>query len=109
MDAGGQGPAIAHFQIKIIQFLQQTVSHIIGKVGQVVAVYFIHRTAGLFHQLIADIRFIGGAVPPCQRFRNNGVMFFPHLPQIGRFGVSQFAGICNIKTYSRYGLPLLFL
>ena len=97
MDAGRQSPAIAYLQIEIIQLLQQTAPHIIGKVGQVVMVYFIHRTAGLLHQLIADICFISGAVLPCQRFRNNSVMFFLHLPQIGPFGVSQFAGIRYIK------------
>ena len=85
LDAGGQSSVIAYLQIEIIQFLQQTVSHIIGKISQVVAVYFIHRTAGLLHELIADICFISGAVLPCQRFRNNSVMFFLHLPQIGGF------------------------
>ncbi|MDE7245370.1 MAG: hypothetical protein K2O18_15550, partial [Oscillospiraceae bacterium] len=98
MDAGCQGFVIAHLDIEIIHFPQQTVSHMIDKVGQVVAVYFVHRTSGLFHQLIADIRFIGRAVLPCQRLCDNGVMFFPHSPQVGSFGVSQFTGIRNIKN-----------
>ena len=95
LDAGCQGFVIAHLDIEIIHFPQQTVSHMIDKVGQVVAVYFVHRTSGLFHQLIADIRFIGRAVLPCQRLRDNGV---PHSPQVGSFGVSQFTGIRNIKN-----------
>ena len=85
MDAGGQDIAVAYLQIEVVQFLQQTAAHVIGKVSQMVVVNLIYRTAGLLHQQGADIGFICCPVLLFQHRRDSSVVFLPQLPQIGRF------------------------
>ena len=99
MNAGGQDIVISYLQVEIVQFLQQTAAYIIGKVGQMVVIYFIYGAAGLFHQLSAYVRFLCRTVlfSQCRRHR---------------YGVLEFRNArvsATSKTYSRYGLPLPFL
>ena len=93
MDAGGQDAAVADLQIEIVQFLQQTAAHVISKVGKVVVVDFVHRTAGLLYQQGADILLICRAIPFFQRRRDSSVVFLPQFPQIGTSCASDRAGI----------------
>lgn len=60
-------------------------------------VNLLHRTAGLLHELIAKVRFFRGTVLLLQHLRNNGVVFRPHLPQIGCFRSLDRAGVRHIK------------
>ena len=55
LDAGCQQLLITYLQIQTVQFLQQTVWHVIGQVLQMVAVDFINGTAGLFHELLPNV------------------------------------------------------
>jgi hypothetical protein len=82
LNAGGQKAAEAHLQIQIIQFLQQTVLGVIGKVAQTVTVDLIHSMAGQLHELISYISLGSGAVPLFQGGEDGGVVFLPHLPQV---------------------------
>lgn len=50
LDAGGQEVPIAHFQIEVVQFLQQTVPRVIPQVLQVITVDLVYSAAGLFHE-----------------------------------------------------------
>ncbi len=63
LDAGGQEIAKAYLQIEAVQFFQEAVPRIIGEVGQMVAVDFIHGAAGHLHDLAPHIPSGGGAVP----------------------------------------------
>ena len=87
LDAGGQDVVISYLQVEIVQFLQQTAAYIIGKVGQMVVVYFIYGVAGLLHQLSAYVRFLCRTVLFGQCRRNSSVVFLPQFPQIGRSGI----------------------
>ena len=82
LDAGGQKAAETHLQIQFIQFLQQTVLGVIGKVAQTVTVDLIHSMAGQLHDLVPYISLGGGAVPLFQGGEDGGVVFLPHLPQV---------------------------
>lgn len=93
MDAGGQDVTVAYLQVEIVQFLQQTAAHVIGKVSQMVVVDFVHRTAGLFHQQGADVPLICRTISLFQCSRDSSVVIFPQLPQIGRLCASDCTGI----------------
>ena len=80
LDTGGQEVSEAHLQIEVIQFLQQTVFCVIGKVLQMIPVDLIYSAAYLFHERPANIRFFRWAEPPLHRLCNSGVVIFFQLP-----------------------------
>ena len=98
MDAGGQDIAVAYLQIEVVQFLQQTAAHVVGKVSQMVMVDPVHCTAGLLHQQGANIGFICRPILLLQHRRDSSVVFLPQLPQIGRFCTPHCAGIRYVKN-----------
>ena len=64
LDAGGQKVLETYFQIQVVQFFQKTVRYIVGQIMQAVPVNLVDGAAGLFHELIAKVRFLRGAVLP---------------------------------------------
>ena len=68
------------------------------QVLQIVPVSPAHGTAGLFHELPANVRFLAGAVLPLQRRRNSAGLFFRHFPQVGCFCAPDRAGIGYVKN-----------
>ncbi len=80
LDAGGQKVFIAHFQIEIVQFLQKTVFRIIGEVGQIIPVDLIDGTTGLFHELIAEVQFLGRSILSLQCLRDSGILLLAYFP-----------------------------
>ena len=97
LDAGGQEVFIAHFQIEIVQFLQQTALRVIPQVLQIVPIDPAHGTAGLFHELPANVSFLARAVLPLQRRRDSAGLFRRHFPQIGHFCAPDRAGVRYVK------------
>ena len=97
LDAGGQEVPETHFQIEIVQTLQQTALCIVGEVLQMLPVDFIGGAFSLHHERPADILFLRGAVLTLQRPGNSGVVILPKLPQVGRPRPSERAGVRHIK------------
>ena len=64
LDAGGQEVFIAHFQVEIVQFLQQTALRVIAQVLQVIPVDLVYGASGLLHELPSKVCFLAGAVLP---------------------------------------------
>ncbi len=104
LDAGGQKVPIAHFQIEVIQSLQKTAFRIIGEVGQIVPVDLPDGAADLFHELIAKVRFLGGAVLPLQSIPDGPILLLVHFPQIRRFRAPDRPGIRHIVNIPQPGL-----
>ena len=98
LDAGGEHITEAHFQIEIVQFLQQTISHIVGEIGQAIPVDLVHRPRRQLHQLSADGPVLGGTVFLLQCFHHSGVVVLLHFPQVGRFRVLYRAGVRHVKN-----------
>ena len=108
LDAGGEHVTKAHLQIEVVQFLQQTVLHIIGKIGQTIPVYLVHCSFCQLHQLDTDVPVLGGAIPPLQPVQHGGIVFLPHFPQVGRFRALHRAGVRHIKNiFQRGPAPLV--
>lgn len=63
LDASGEHISEADFQIEIVQFLQQTVLHIIGQIGQAVPVDLVDRPCCQLHELLPDVPVLGGTIP----------------------------------------------
>ncbi len=105
MDAGGQEIAETHLQIEVVQIFQEAVPRIIGEVGQMVAVDFIHSAAGHLHDLAPHIPIGGGAVPLFQSGEDGGVMLLAHLPQVRLPRPTHRAGVRNVKDVFQAGLP----
>ncbi len=104
MDAGGQEIAKAHLQIEVVQIFQEAVPRIIGEVGQVVAVDFIHSAAGHLHDLAPHIPIGGGAVSLFQGGEDGGVVFLAHPPQVRLPRPPHRAGVRNVKDVFQAGL-----
>ena len=103
LDAGGQEVLESHFQIEVVQFLQQTVFRIIGEVTQMVPVDLAYGAFGLLHERPANIRFLGGTILPLQCLRDNGVVVLPHLPQVRLPRSTHRAGIRHVKDILQPG------
>ena len=93
LDAGGQEIPESHFQIEIVQTLQQTALRIIGEVLQMLPVNLIGGAFCLHHERPADVRFLRGAILTLQSAGNSGVVILPKLPQVGRPRPSERAGV----------------
>jgi len=105
LDAGGHEIAKTHPQVEIVQALQKAALCIIGEVGQMVAVDFLHGAAGHLHDLVPYIPFIGGAISLFQGGEDGGVVFFTHLPQIRLPRTPHRAGVRNVKDVFQAGFP----
>ena len=97
LDAGGQEISETHFQIEIIQILQQTALRVVGEVLQMLPVDFIGGAFSLLHEHPANVPFLRGAVLTLQRPGNGGVVILPKLPQVGCPRPSERAGVCHVK------------
>ncbi len=104
LDAGGQKVPKTDFQIQAVQFFQKTARCIVSQIMQTVPVNFVDGTAGLFHELIAEVRFLGRAVLPLQRLRDSSVFFPAHLPQIRRFCAPDGPGVRQIVDIPQPGI-----
>ena len=103
LDAGRQKVPKMYFQIQVVQFFQKTVRYVVSQIMQTVPVNLVDGAAGLLHELIAKVRFLGGAILPLQSLRNSGMVFRPHFPQIGRSRPLDRAGILHIKDVIQMG------
>ena len=103
LDAGGQEVLKTHFQIEVVQFLQQTIFCVIGEVMQMVPVDLADGAAGLLHERPANVRFLCGAVLPLQSLRDGGMMVLLQLPQVGRSRPLDRAGVGHIKDIFQPG------
>ncbi len=109
MDAGGHKAAKTLPQIEIVQPLQKAALCIIGEVGQMVAVDFLHGAAGHLHDLVPHVPFIDGAIPLFQSGEDSGVVFLAHPPQVRLPRPSHRAGVRNVKDIFQAGLsPSVF-
>ena len=103
LDAGRQKVPKLYFQIQVVQFFQKTVRYVVSQIMQTVPVNLVDGAAGLLHELIAKVRFLGGAILPLQSLRNSGMVFRPHFPQVGRFCPLDRAGVLHIKDVIQMG------
>lgn len=103
LDAGRQEVPIAHFQIEVVQFLQQTALRVVPQVLQVIPVDLAHGAAGLLHELPADARFLAGTVLPLQRRRHSPGFFSCHFPQVGRPCPTNRAGVGHVTNIFQVG------